>query len=80
MSKAFLPTILEQKEKKWPSWSWKTCSSHVRPIVFMIFSQVNQTSFQIISEVKKPVQAWVILTLMWILRPVQDLRGKWGSL
>ena len=40
----YILPIVNKKKKRLPSWSWKTCSPYVRPIVFMIFSSQIKTS------------------------------------
>ena len=63
MSKAFLPTILEQKEKEVAQLVMEDLQPLRQTYRLYDFLKSNQNKLQIISEVKKMlVQVWVILT------------------
>ena len=83
MSKAFLPTILEQKEKEVAQLVMEDLQPLRQTYRLYEFLKSNQNKLQIISEVKKLVQVWVILTWMWILwlkpRPMRKMGQPWIS-
>ena len=62
MSKAFLPTILEQKEKEVAQLVMEDLQPLRQTYVFMIFSSQIKTSCKLFLKWKKLVQVWVILT------------------
>ena len=73
MSKAFLPTILEQKKRSGANGHGRPPALRQTYRLYDFLKSNQEQSCKIIAEVKKPVLVWGILTWMWILSPGQDL-------
>ena len=77
MSKAFLPTILEQKEKEVAQLVMEDLQPLRQTYRLYDFLKSNQNKLQIISEVKKASPSMGDINLMWILwlrpRPMRKM-------